>query len=145
MPIIEPYFRNCVDFNYNQHDHYFDAVLRKIEPFPDDKNMNLGYKLLNKDLFLPTGMDLTREEGLPIIFDSGCSVAVLPYEEDFGETLTKVSKTMVGLEVAVRVEGEGTLQWEFSDGYGIKYQIYAKAHYIITYTVRLFSPHSDFL
>ena len=72
------------------------------------------------DLFIPTGMYLSGEGNVYIIVDSGCSVEVSPCKEDFGGTLTPVSKTMMGLGDTAAVEGEGIEKWEFRDDYGVK-------------------------
>ena len=42
-------------------------------------------------------------------FFSGCLIAVSPFKEDFGGTLTPVFKTMMGLEDYLAVEGEVTV------------------------------------
>ena len=83
--------------------------MQKTDPFPDDP-LDSGYTCLLEDLFIPTGMYLSEEGGVPIIFDSGFSVAVSPCKEDFGNKLIPVSNTMMGLGAAVIVEGEGTVQ-----------------------------------
>ena len=83
------------------------------------------------------------EEGtVPFIFDSGCSVAVSPYKDNFGGTLQPCTKTMIGLGASATVEGEGVVQWVFKDDYGVDQLIYVRVCYIPSSTVRLFSPQS---
>ena len=120
-----------------------DAVLNKIDPFPDESILQ-AYTSLDEDLFIPTGMYL-GEGKESVIFDSGCSVSVYPTKRDFGDTLTPVSKTMMGLGAAAQVEGEGTVEWNFKDDYGVKQVIRAHAYYIRIISVRLFSPQSYFV
>ena len=104
MPILEPDFSNYFSFNFNQFDHYLDAVLNKIDPFPDDQKIDLGITGIDDSLFVPTGMYV--EEGtVLVIFDSGCSVAVSPCKDDFGDTLQPFTKTMIGLGDSAIVEG----------------------------------------
>ena len=74
---------------------------------------------LDEDLYLPRGL-YSSDIGIPIIFDSGCSVSVSPSKEDFGDTLVPSTKTMLGLEATVQVKGEGMVKWAFRDDCGIK-------------------------
>ena len=98
QPILEPSFSKYFDLNCNQYSHYLDTVLNKIEPFHDEStryNNEIGMTCLDNDLYLPRGL-YSSDIGLSIIFDSGCSVAVSPSKEDFGDILVPSSKTMLG-------------------------------------------------
>ena len=109
MPILEPDFSNFFDFNFNHYSHYLDAVLNKIDPFPDDKYNQTGYTSVQDYLFIPTRMYLLGEGDAAVIFDSGCSVAVSLCKEYVEGTLTHVSKTMMGVGDPAEVEGESTV------------------------------------
>ena len=50
---MEQDFSYCFKFNYNQYDHYLDAVLNKIDPFPDSSIIQV-YTSLAENLFIPT-------------------------------------------------------------------------------------------
>ena len=94
---------------------------------------------LDEDLYLPRGL-YSSDIRIPIIFDSGCSVAVSPSKEDFGNTLVPSNKTMLGLGATVQVKGEGIVKWVFRDDYGVNQVIEVKAYYIHNSKVGLFSP-----
>ena len=58
MPILEGDYSKCLDFNCNQYDQHLDAVMHKIDSFPDD-HLDSGYTCLSEDLFIPTGIYLS--------------------------------------------------------------------------------------
>ena len=68
-----------------------------------------------------------------------------PTKRDFGDTLTPVSKTIMSLGAPAQVEGEVTVEWIFTDDYGVKQVIRFNAYYIPISSVRLFSPQSYFV
>ena len=74
---------------------------------------------LDNDLYLPKGLYSTRTKGIPIIFDSGCSVVVSPSKADFGDTLVPSNKNMLELGATVRAKSDGTVQWGFKYDYGV--------------------------
>ena len=146
MPILQPSYSKFFDFNVNQFDHYLDTVLNKIEPFPDDQyHLTIGMTCLEDDIYLPKGLYSTGTRGIPIIFDSGCSVVVSPSKADFGDTLIPSTKIIVWLRVTVKVKVEGIVQWGFKDDNGFSQVVRVKSYYIPTSTVRHFSPQSYFM
>ena len=50
-----------------------------------------GLNGLVDDVFIPVGM-YVNDNDINIVFDTGCSVAVTPYREDFIGPITKVNK-----------------------------------------------------
>ena len=95
MSLLDPDFINHVTFNCNQFDHYLDAFLDKIEPFPDDHRIESGFTGIDDDMSLPTGVYI--EDGtVPVIFDSGYLVPASPSKSDFGDSFKACSRTMIG-------------------------------------------------
>ena len=80
----------------------------------------------------------------PIVFDSGCTIALTPYQEDFDGEINPVQKTMTGLSSTAKVEGEGHVKWSFYDDYGVIQHVRVKAYYIPSSPVRLFSSQHYF-
>ena len=60
--------------------------------------------------------------------------------KNFIENIKSVQKTMPGLLPTANVDGEGTGEWSFYDDYGFIQYLRVKAYYILSSTVRLFSP-----
>ena len=79
-----------------------------------------------------------------VVFDSGCTISISPYEEDFIGKLKPIKKTITGLTSTVEVEGEGTVLWIFYDDYGVIRHVKVKAYFIPSSPVRLFSPQQYF-
>ena len=102
-----------------------------------------GYTAVDDDFFLPKGI-YKADEGVPIIFDSGCTYAVTPHEEDFVETIKPVSKVMNGLGAQAKIIGEGTVLWKFRDDFGVSRRVKVKAYLVPASKVRLFSPQAYF-
>ena len=84
-------------------------VLNKIDLFPNDSIIQ-PYTSLDEDMFISTGMFLSDGKEA-IIFDLGCLVTGSPCKDDFGQTFTPLSKTMMGLGAVARVKDEGTVDW----------------------------------
>ena len=122
--------------------------MNKIEAFGNGKESNkgddYGFTSLEDDVFIPVGLYVGDPKEVPIVFDSGCSVAVTPYEQDFIGTITPVEKTITGLGSKVEVVGERKIKWLFRDDYGVQQTILVKGYYIPTSPIRLFSPQSYF-
>ena len=82
--------------------------MNEIEPFEGKRgapaNEPCGFNGLVDDVFIPVGM-YVNDNDINIVFDTGCSVAVTPYREDFIGPITKVDKTMRGLGTSVTVDG----------------------------------------
>ena len=68
----------------------------------------------------------TGNEGKPVVFDSGCTLTVLPYKSDFEGPITPVNKQMKVLGTSEQVTGEGTIAWTFRDDYGVEKYIRVK-------------------
>ena len=67
---------------------------------------------------VPKGYYL-KHNTTPIVFDSGCTVAVTPHIHDIIRPPTKVSETMNGLSSLASVEAEGMVEWCFLDNCGV--------------------------
>ena len=65
--------------------------------------MSLGYTALEDDLFMPKGYYTTEKDGIPVIFDSGCTHAVAPVKTDFIGKITPINKLMNELGATIRV------------------------------------------
>ena len=74
---------------------------------------------------------------IPIVFDSGYMVAITPYRADFVGKIKSVNKTITGLSSHAKVEGEGTVRWNFYDDYGVLQKVQIKVYYIPTSKVRI--------
>ena len=121
--------------------------MNKIEAFKDCKknsNKDYGFNSLKDDVFIPVGLYVGDPKDVPIVFDTGCSVAVTPYKQDFTGTITPVEKTITELGSKVEVVGEGKIKWVFRDDYGVKHTIIVKGYYIPTSPISLFSHQSYF-
>ena len=56
---------------------------------------------------------------IPIVFNSGCTVAVTPSRADFVGKIKKLNALITGLSSHAKVEGGGTVLWSFYDDYGV--------------------------
>lgn len=80
-------------------------------------------------------------DDMPIVFDTGCSLSITPFKEDFVDDLGEPDcKEMKGLADSTRIEGMGTVEWTVRDLYGQVGTIRTKAYLIPQATIRLFSP-----
>ena len=61
-------------------------------------------------MFIPVGLYVGDPKKVPIVFDTGCSVAVTPYKQDFIGTFIPVEKKITGLGSKVEVVGKGKLK-----------------------------------
>jgi hypothetical protein len=78
---------------------------------------------------------------LPIVFDTGCSLSVTPYEDDFVEDLRRPDvDDMKGLSDSVQVKGMGTVEWNVRDVHGKTGIIRTRAYYVPQASIRLFCP-----
>ena len=60
-----------------------------------------------------------NDKGLEVIFDSGYTIAVSSFKEDFIGEVQSLSKAMQGLGTTIEVVEKGTIQWNFRDDYGV--------------------------
>ena len=84
IPLLDYEYSDYFGFNYNQYSQYLDAVMNKIKPFKNSREIPKGYAFtsISDDLFQPLRMNIVTTNKIPITFDSGCSVAVTPNKED---------------------------------------------------------------
>ena len=106
--------------------------------------MSLGYTALEDDLFVPKGYYTNEKDGIPVIFDSGCTHAMAPVKTDVIGKITPTNKLMNGLGATVRVVGVGTVGWSFKDDYRVMRKVLVKAYLVPTSKVSLFSPQQYF-
>ena len=95
MPLLDIDYSEYLKINCNQHEHDLDAIMNKIDSFEDKAVESKTYRLTNLEnaLFLPVGMYVGSDEDIPIVLDSGCSVAVTPNKYDLYGLITLVKKT----------------------------------------------------
>ena len=103
------------DRNCSKYDHYLEAVKYEIGLI-DDKPYDIDYNVFNIDIFNSVWMYAQSDE-IPVIFDSGCTIAVTPHASDFINQITLVDKIMKGLDATTKVVGEGINNWNFRDDY----------------------------
>ena len=94
------------------------------------------YNALNDDLFIPKEWFYIGSNDIPIIFNSGCSVLVDPFEEDFVQPITPVKIS--------EVVGEGIVKRIFRYYYWLTQHIFIKGYIIHMCYVVLFSSQSYF-
>ena len=96
------------------------------------------------DYIIPKGLYVSSDLR-PIIFDSGCSIIVTPYIQDFVGELQPVNKSMSGFNGTAEVEREAMVEWVFRDDYGISQTIQTKSFFVPSSKVILFSPQCYFI
>ena len=78
-----------------------------------------------------------------VIWDTGASISISPCKEDFIDLNQNVNKSyLAGVSSAMKVEGEGTVQWNMMDERGNIRNLKIKALYVPSCSVRLLRPHS---
>ena len=77
-----------------------------------------------------------------LILDIQCQYLQLKKDVENILTMTSETKTIQGLGTTVQVQGEEKVRCIFKDDYGLSQEVYIKAYYIPTSSVRLFSPQS---
>jgi hypothetical protein len=79
--------------------------------------------------------------GLPIVFDTGCSISVSPFREDFiGERSKPPTDSLQGLKGKVKIVGVGRVNWTVFDVYGVTRTIKMRAVfdvYGVTSTIKM--------
>jgi hypothetical protein len=81
-------------------------------------------------------------DGLPIVFDTGCSMSVTP--NFIGDLEPSPTESLQGLKGKVKVVGVGRVSWTVFDLHGITRTIKTKAYFIPDGNIRLFSTQSYF-
>ena len=86
-----------------------------------------------------------NQSELPVVFDTGCSLSVTPYESDFITALEEPDvDVMKGLSDSVAIKGVGLVKWIVRDCHGTVGAIVTSAHLIPQASIRLFSPQTYF-
>ena len=99
---------------------------------------NCAFTALDDGLFVSRGC-YGNKDGIPIIFDSGCTHAITPHASDFIGKIILFNKLMNGLGATVNIVDEGTVGWSFRDDYGVKRKVQVKSYHVTANKVRLFS------
>jgi hypothetical protein len=80
----------------------------------------------------------------PIVIDTGASMNLTPFREDFVGPIEPLSFPVNGLSGTAKVEGVGTVEWRIIDYFGSVQTIRTKAYLIPSIQVRLYSPQFHF-
>ena len=82
---------------------------------------------------------------VPIVLDTGCSMSITPFEEDFVGEITPVKGgEMHGLTDSVSITGIGQVEWCVRDVFGRIATIRTKAYHIPKASIRLLSTQTYF-
>jgi len=82
---------------------------------------------------------------VPIVVDTGASISLSPFLEDFTTPLKKPDvDTLQSVNSPVKIDGVGTVEWEVRDQHGQVALFKTKAYYVPSADIRLFSPQSYF-
>jgi hypothetical protein len=82
---------------------------------------------------------------IPIVIDTGASLSLTPYKEDFEEPPEEcMLKELLNVSSTTNVEGVGTVAWKVIDFFGVVHTIRTRAYYVPTATIRLYSPQRHF-
>ena len=86
----------------------------------------------------------TREQ-CPIVLDTGASISLTPYRDDFVGDIEKCpTQKLTGLTDSTPILGQGKVAWTIVDVFGVIRTIRATAYYVPDATIRLFSPQTYF-
>ena len=86
-----------------------------------------------------------RTEDVPIATDTGCSLSVTPFRNDFvGELEPSNEKEMVGLKDSVEIQGAGWIEWYIRDIFNDVCRVRTRAYLMPSARVRLFSSQTCF-
>ena len=82
----------------------------------------------------------------PIVFDTGCSLSITPFKEDFISHILKPECSQIkGVGAATHpIKGVGLVKWLIYDMYGKEFVITTQAYLVPSSDIRLFSPQSYF-
>jgi len=86
------------------------------------------------------------DKDLPIVFDTGATISVSPYENDFvtWESTNVNDLSLRGVTTDTTVKGSGTVEWQICDNSGTVHAIRTCAYYVPNATAQLFSPTAYF-
>ena len=117
-PLLDPEYSEVFSTYCDKYAHYFDATKGFLgvddEHFPLLQSDTMlhhcahCFTALEEDLFMPRGFYVGSGDK-PVVFDSGCTMSITPFKEDFVGKIDPVQKTITGLSSTVEVEGEGTV------------------------------------
>ena len=142
MPLLQPDYATFLDKYCNMHKHYLDATIQRLNVIaPPAQESFTCFKALEEDLFAHSEYYLD-EKITPIVFDSGCSIAVTPYMHDFVGPIRPSTRSINSISSSASVEGEGEVLWNFVDDYGVTQQVRVNAFLVLASKVRLFSPQA---
>ena len=151
-PTFDRDYGQCFNNMCNTYAWYLDAVISPdsfVGPTIGSEDGTFGIfgnvASAESDLYLPKGCYVGIEGNL-ILFDSGCTMTVTPYLDDFvGDIKYVKGKEMQGLSSITKIVGIGMVEWDFQDDYGVKRTIRIKVNYVPDAKFRLFSPQAYFL
>ena len=86
-------------------------------------------------------VDSSRME---IVLDTGATISVTPFRDDFVEWEDKSTATLSGITADAEVCGVGTVLWKIKDDRGRTQHVPTRAYYVPQAQVRLFSPQNYF-
>jgi len=91
-----------------------------------------------------TGSQSDRD--LPIVFDTGATISVSPYAEDFKELSMEgtAGVSLHGVTAETTITRMGMVNWRVRDNSGTMYAIQTKAYLILNAAAHLFSPLAYF-
>ena len=80
----------------------------------------------------------------PIVFDTGCSVSITPFQGDFVGIIQpcKVSHINGVGNTTHKIAGVGVVEWSIYDANGEEFVIQTAAYYVPSSDIRLFSPQT---
>ena len=82
---------------------------------------------------------------IPIVIDTGCSLSLTPFAEDFVSKIRPCSvKELRGIGNKVAVKGKGWVEWRVRDVWGHIVVIKTEAYYVPSAKIRLLSPQKFF-
>ena len=85
------------------------------------------------------------EKHTPIVFDTGASFSLTPYEGDFvGEIEEPTIKELFGIADSVPIKGIGWIEWTIRDVFNNVCLVRTRAFLVPKSNIRLFSPQTYF-
>ena len=90
--------------------------------------------------------DNQHRSDVPIVIDSGSSISVTPFIDDFTSNLTESDiPSLQGLTDKAMVQGQGKVEWKIRDPDGRVALIHCTAYYVPDASIRLHSPQASFM
>ena len=85
-----------------------------------------------------------KSQDVPIVIDTGASLSLTPFKEDFISPIEPVDGEMTGIKSAIAIKGQGLVEWHVADHKGQDVIIRATAYWVPEADIRLFSTQSYF-